>query len=231
MAIPRKIVSDDVRETFGGVTYAISGELVPVLQVDLGGIPVYFEHHILLWKDPSVNIKLKPLKGAFKRMISGVPVFLTMTDGTGRISFSRDGVGQVIALHLKPGETIDVREHQFLAATDNVAYNFTRVKGVANLLLGGTGFFIDTFHSPDDHGIRWLHGYGNLFEVKLEPNEQIDVEPGGWVYKDQTVQMETKFQGLSSGLFGGAGQVTWNRFTGPGRLGIQSMSMYLPTAN
>ena len=48
-------------------------------------------------------------------------------------------------MHLKPGQTLDVREHQFLAATDQLDYTFTRVKGVANMLLGGTGFFIDTF--------------------------------------------------------------------------------------
>jgi uncharacterized protein (AIM24 family) len=40
--------------------------------------------------------------------------------------------------------------------------------------------------------------------------------------------METKFQSLSAGLFGSGGQVTWNRFTGPGKIGIQSMSLYIP---
>jgi uncharacterized protein (AIM24 family) len=30
-------------------------------------------------------------------------------------------------------------------------------------------------------------------------------------------------------LFGSSGQLTWNRFQGPGRVGLQSMSVYLPT--
>ena len=42
-------------ETFAGVTYHVDGELVPVLTVELSGIPVYFEHHILLWKDPRLR--------------------------------------------------------------------------------------------------------------------------------------------------------------------------------
>jgi uncharacterized protein (AIM24 family) len=29
--------------------------------------------------------------------------------------------------------------------------------------------------------------------------------------------------GLKSGMFGGGGKLTWNRFTGPGRLAIQTM--------
>jgi uncharacterized protein (AIM24 family) len=124
---------------------------------------------------------------------------------------------------------VDVREHQFLAATATVDYSFTRVRGASNILLGGTGFFIDTFFCPQQPGVVWLHGYGNVFEVTLQPGEQIDIEPGGWIYKDRTVQMDTIFQRLSTGLFAGAGQIFWNRFTGPGRVALQSMYLHLPT--
>jgi hypothetical protein len=31
-------------ETFAGVTYHIEGELVPMLHLELSGMPVYFEH-------------------------------------------------------------------------------------------------------------------------------------------------------------------------------------------
>jgi uncharacterized protein (AIM24 family) len=57
----------------------------------------------------------------------------------------------------------------------------------------------------------------------------IDIEPGGWVYKDPTVQMETQFQRLSTGLLASAGHVVWNRLTGPGRVAIQSMALHMPT--
>ena len=53
--------------------------------------------------------------------------------------------------------------------------------------------------------------------------EQIDVEPGAWLYKDPTVTMEAVTMGLKSGIMGGGGKLTWNRFTGPGRLAIQTM--------
>ena len=98
------------------------------------------------------------------------------------------------------------------------------------MLLGGTGFFIDKFHCTRGEGVVWLHGYGNVFEVVLGPGQSFDIEPGGWIYKDTTVQMETEFQKLSAGVFASAGQLVWNRFTGPGRVGIQSMYIHYPTA-
>ncbi len=100
---------------------------------------------------------------------------------------------------------------------------------IGNILFGGTGFFIDTFSARHQEGILWLHGYGNVFEVTLKPGEQIDIEPGGWIYKDRTVQMEAKFQKLTAGLFAGTGRIVWNRFTGPGRIGLQSMYLHMPT--
>jgi len=227
MAVPAQLPTSALNETFGGVTYHIEGELVPVLHLELGSVGVYFEHHILLWKDPAVQVELRPLKGAFKRMLAGMPFLLTSARGPGRIAFSRDGVGHVFALHFKPGLAVDVREHQWLAATNNIDYTFTRVKGAANILLGGTGFFIDTFSCQSQEGILWLHGYGNVFEVTLAPGEEIDIEPGGWIYKDRTVQMQTIYQKLTTGLFGGAGQIFWNRFTGPGKIALQSMYLHL----
>jgi uncharacterized protein (AIM24 family) len=55
----------------GDVAVRIEGELVPVVDVALGGREnVYFEHHVLLWKEPQVSIDLKPLKGAVKRALA-----------------------------------------------------------------------------------------------------------------------------------------------------------------
>ena len=110
-----------------------------------------------------------------------------------------------------------------------IDFTFTRVQGVANILFGGTGFFIDTFSCTHSEGILWLHGYGNVFEVQLGAGEQLDIEPGGWIYKDRTVRMETEFQRLTTGLLASAAQLAWNRFTGPGRVGLQSMYLHLAT--
>ncbi len=169
----------------GDIAVRIEGELVPVVDVELGGREnIYFEHHVLLWKQPQVTIGLKQLKGAVKRVFAGLQIFVTQAAGPGNISFSRDAPGQIVALQLQPGEEIHVREHQFLLATDGVAYDFFRVKGVANILFGGTGFFIDRFVSGGGAGLLLVHGYGNVFTKVLAPGESIDVEPGAFLWKD-----------------------------------------------
>jgi uncharacterized protein (AIM24 family) len=216
--------------TAPGVTYRIEGELVPVLHMRLdGAVPVYFEHHVLLWKYPTLQIGLHPLKKGLKRRVfGGMPLIQLEAQSAGEIAFSRDASGHVAALHLQPGEGIIVREHQFLAATGGVQYDYSRIKGFANMLYGG-GFFVDEFIAADHEGVVWIHGYGNLFEKTLEPGETIDVEPGGWVYRDHTVQMQQEIMSFKTGLLGsGAGQLIFNRFSGPGRICLQSAYFHPP---
>ncbi len=230
MERPKILPTSATDEMFAGVRYHLDGELVPMLTVELPpGGAVYFEHHVLLWKHPHMNIGIRPMQGMLKRMIAGMQIFVTEASGPGQIAFSRDGAGHIVPIHLKVGEELHVREHQFLAATGNLDYTFERVKGVANVLFGGTGFFIDKFHGHKGDGILWLHGYGNVFEKVLAPGESIDVEPGGWLYKDPTVTMATNMARLTTGVFAGFNLVL-NRFTGPGRLGLQSMYLHMPSS-
>jgi uncharacterized protein (AIM24 family) len=228
---PRKISASTGVVQFAGIQYSIEGENVPVLVVDLNGQQgLYFEHCILLWKHPSVNIGMHKMKHAFRRIVAGLQIFMTEAVGVGSIGFSRDGPGQIVPIHLKHGQTIIVRENQFLAATSNIDYSFTRVKGVASMLMGESGYFMDTFTAAHGDGILWLHGYGNVFTKTLMNGESIDVEPGGWLFFDPSVQMTTSAQNLSTGLLASFNFIT-NRFTGPGNVGIQSMYLHLPTQN
>jgi len=233
MPTPPTILPTKIDEGTGpGLTYRIEGELVPVLHVRTdGSLPIFFEHHVILWKDPAMQVGMHHLQGAFKRVIAGMPVFMTETQSRGEVAFSRDDPGHVLSMHLRPGQSILVREHQFLAATGNVDYTFNRVKGVSNMLFGGTGFFVDRFEARGSEGIVWLHGYGNVFEKVLDPGEAIDIEAGGWIYRDENVPMQQQVYGLKTGIFGGAGNLVFNRFTGPGRVGIQSAYVHLPTEN
>ncbi|MGI0091313.1 MAG: AIM24 family protein [Nitrososphaerales archaeon] len=215
-----------IATSFGSIKVITSGELVPVAEVSLAqGDSIFFEHHIFLWKDPTVTITAKAMKGVGKRMLAGLPVYVTEAHGPGRIAFSRDAPGQIIHLELKPGSAIHVREHQFLFSTSGVNYSYYRVKGLSSMLYGGTGLFVDTFEGS---GILALHGYGNVFTKNLSSGEVLDVEPGGFLYKDAQVQISTNSMGLKSGLFGGF-TFMMNRFTGPGRLVIQSMPFHMAT--
>jgi uncharacterized protein (AIM24 family) len=65
--------------------------------------------------------------------------------------------------------------------------------------------------------------------ARLAAAESIDIEPGGWLYKDTSVKMDTVIDRLTSGLFGANTNLILNRFTGPGRVGIQSMYLHYQT--
>jgi uncharacterized protein (AIM24 family) len=233
MQQPPTLLPTQVEQGVGpGLTYRIDGDLVPVLHLQLdGSMRVYFEHHVILWKDPALIVGLHPLAKGFKRVVAGMSIFMTEAQAGGEIAFSRDQPGHVLSLHLQPGQAIQVREHQLLAATGNVDYTYNRVKGVSNMLFGGTGLFIDRFEAKDREGVVWLHGFGNVFEKTLDAGEAIDVEAGGWIYRDVDVDMQQHLYGLKTGVFGGSGNLVFNRFTGPGRVGIQSGYEHLPTEN
>jgi uncharacterized protein (AIM24 family) len=223
MRMPEQIPPAAKDESFAGVSYHVRGELVPQLQIEIGDQQVMFEHHVLLWKTTPLDIELRKLPGGIKRKIAGLDFFITKTKGKGTIAFSRDSPGQMVPLHLSQGQELHVREHQFVAATDNLDYTFERVKGVRNMLFGGSGFFIDKFSATHGDALVWLHGHGNVFLAELGPGEQLDVEAGAWLYKDPAVKLEAITLGLKMGMFGGGGKLTWNRFTGPGRLALQTM--------
>ena len=208
-------------EQFAGVTYHVEGELVPVLRIELGGVPVYFEHHILLWKDESVPLSSLPTNGP-KRSLGGMPHIVTLANGPGRIAFSRDAPGELVVLPLHPGMELDVREHAFLLASHSIQYSFVRIKGLVNLLHGGSGMFMDRFVTAQYPGLLMLHGNGNVLERVLRPGEKILVEPGGFLYKDSSVGMNAVQMPLKTGMFGRHGMYL-AEMTGPGRVGIQSM--------
>jgi uncharacterized protein (AIM24 family) len=203
----------------------VEGELVPVTEIALGqGDAVYFEHHVLLWKDEATPISAMPTGGGMKRVLGGMPFVLTLAHGPGRVAFSRDQPGELVVLPLHPGMELDVREHAFLLASHTIGYSFVRIQGLANVLHGGNGMYLDRFVTAGAPGLLALHGYGNVFERYLRPGEKIMVEPGGFLYKDASVTMQAVQMPVKTGLMRRGMYLA--EMTGPGRVGIQSMYVH-----
>ncbi len=87
---------------------------------------------------------------------------------------------------------------------------------------------MDRFITTSTPGLLILHGYGNVFERRLGAGESIMVEPGAFLYKDSSVNMDVEFQKLGAGFFGGS-TMSMAKLTGPGRVGIQSMYVHHKT--
>jgi uncharacterized protein (AIM24 family) len=211
---------------FGSSTCQVEGEVVPVAEINLGpGDSIFFEHHVMLWKNEEVPLSLLQISGGLKRAFAGMPFLISVATGPGRIAFSRDATGELVVLPLHPSMELDVREHAFLLCSHHISYSFVRVKGLTNILFGGQGMYMDRFVATNTPGLLILHGYGNVFERRLGAGESIMVEPGAFLYKDSSVTMDVEFQKLGTGFFGGT-TMSLARMTGPGRVGIQSMYVH-----
>ncbi len=211
---------------FGSSTCQVEGEVVPVAEINLGrGDSIFFEHHVMLWKNEEVPLSLLQISGGLKRAFAGMPFLISVATGPGRIAFSRDATGELVVLPLHPSMELDVREHAFLLCSHHISYSFVRVKGLTNILFGGQGMYMDRFVATNTPGLLILHGYGNVFERRLAAGESIMVEPGAFLYKDSSVTMDVEFQKLGTGFFGGT-TMSLARMTGPGRVGIQSMYVH-----
>ena len=213
---------------FGNSSCQVEGEIVPVAEITLGpGDSVFFEHHVLLWKEDMVPMSVMPLSGGAKRLFAGMPFIVSIAQGPGRVAFSRDATGELVVLPLHPGMELDVREHAFLVASHHIDYTYVQIKGLRNILFGGQGMFMDRFVTTSAPGLLLLHGYGNVFERTLAAGETILIEPGAFLYKDASVTMNVQSIKLTSGLFGvGGTSMNLAQISGPGRVGIQSMYVH-----
>ncbi len=211
---------------FSSSTCQVEGEIVPAAEINLGpGDSIFFEHHVMLWKEEAVGMSVMNLSGGMKRAFAGMPFIISVATGPGRIAFSRDATGELVVLPLHQGMELDVREHAFLLSSHQISYSFVRVKGLSNILFGGQGMYMDRFVTSGESGLLILHGYGNVFERRLKAGESIMLEPGAFLYKDSSVTMNVEFQKIGTGLFGGR-NMSLAKMTGPGRIGIQSMYVH-----
>lgn len=225
---------DMAKLQFGNSVCQIEGLYVPVADMNLAaGDGVYFAHHVLLWKDPQVNITTMSLAGGWKRMFAGLPLVMTQAQGPGHIAFSRDEPGETIALPIHPGQSIDVREHLFLAATGNVGYDwfntnvwFTTKSGDDTETHYPVGMFMDRFSASQTPGLLLLHAGGNVFVRQLADHQSILVKPTALIFKEPTVQMHLHFEHPNTGfsLWGSwSNRYMFLRLTGPGRVAVQSV--------
>jgi uncharacterized protein (AIM24 family) len=214
MPVPEPLPTGVQDESFAGVTYHVRGERVPELQIDLGDAAVMFEPRLLLWKETGVRIEARKAGNGAKRHNG-----LVRAAGPGRIAFSRGSTGQCVPLHLRQGEQLHVREGQLTAATDTVGNGYEPLPAA-----------MDTFTAADGDALVWLHGRGNVFAVALADGEQLDVQEGCWLFKDPAVALELVDTDLKWGRFGAGDKLTCHRFTGPGRLGIQTLCSAEPLA-
>jgi uncharacterized protein (AIM24 family) len=118
-------IPDMARIQFGQSSCQVEGMYVPVADMKLAaGDHVYFSHHVLLWQDESVELSTLPMRDGWSRTMAGMPLVMLDATGPGHIAFSRDAPGELLAVPLQAGASVDVRENHFLVATGAVSYDW-----------------------------------------------------------------------------------------------------------
>lgn len=188
-AAPR--LRDLTEFSFDGSRIQIDGTIVPVVDVELGPQDsIFFEHHAMLWKDDETAMSVMDAPGGAKRMLGDLPFVLSVARGPGRVSCSRDAPGELIVLPVEPGQEFDVREHAMLLATSTLTYSFEKLGGLKATLAVGSGMYLERYVAAGSSGLVVLHGYGNVLDRTLAEGETIEVEPGGFLYKESSVAIE-----------------------------------------
>ena len=226
---------DMARLQFGNSSCQIEGDYVPVAEFRLAREDsLYFAHHVLLWKDTDLRLSLHPIKGFLRRIFAGMSLILSNAQGPGHLAFSRDAPGELIALPLQPGESVDVREKLFLVATGQVTYDWLRTKiwyttrseKKKNRTHYPVGRFMDRFSAQSTPGLLLLHAAGNVFVRNLASGQNILIRPTALLFKDPAVRMQLHFEQPRGGFQTPGSQwnrCIWLRLTGPGRIAAQSV--------
>ena len=172
---------------------------------------VYFTHHVLLWKDPQVNITTMPLKGAWKRMLAGMPLIMTQAQGPGHIAFSRDAPGELMALPIQPGQSVDVREHHLPGGHRQRGVRLVPDQHLVHAPSSGDdnethyplGMFMDRFSAPrQTRACCCCTPAATSSCATWRPAQTILVKPTALIFKDPAVQMQLHFEHPPRGFSG-----------------------------
>ncbi|HZL38245.1 MAG TPA: AIM24 family protein [Tepidisphaeraceae bacterium] len=221
-------IKDMARLRVGSSTCQIEGSYVPVADFNLAhGDSVYFSSHMMLWRDVELVVQPLVLPQAINRWFSGLQVVISEAAGPGHIALSFDEPGEIIAVPLQPGQSIDVREHAFLAATHQVSYDWAPTGACFYTGSGedqkphfATGQYLDRFAAAEKPGLLLLHAGGNAFIRDLRDGEWLLVRPGSFLFKDLSVRMGMHMDLIQRTV--GWQQFIWLQLVGPGRVAVQS---------
>jgi len=221
-------IRDMARIRFGQSECQITGSYVPVAEMTLApSDQVYFSHHVLLWTDPATQLAARQMEKGWDRKRAGMPLCMMEASGPGHIAFSDDDPGELIAVPLEKGQSIDVAENHFLVATASLTYQWLNTVIWWEIGTGNErewffprGRYVDRF-TAQERGLLLLHARGNTFIRDLGDGERIYVVPRALVYKDPKVSLNMHMERPASPR-GHWQIIPMIRLVGPGRVAIQS---------
>ena len=225
MHLPEPIPPSAHDETFAGVTYHIRGELVPELQIEIGDAAGDVRApRAAVEGDTARRSSCASSRAGSSARSPASTSSSRRPRAPGRIAFSRDSPGQCVPLHLDAGRgprraraPVHRRDRQprlQLRAHQGRPQHAARRLG----LLHG--------QVPGDRRRRArvaARPRQRVPRASSEPASSSTSRPAPGSTRTRPSSSKSVTLGLKTGIFGGGGKLTWNRFTGPGRLAIQTL--------
>jgi uncharacterized protein (AIM24 family) len=234
--VEQPAIRDMAKIQFGQSHCEIAGTTVPVAEFTLApNDAIYFGHHVLLWADPGTQLDTLRMANNWNRRLAGMPLIMMQAFGPGHVALSDNHAGEVVALPLRHGQRMWVREHRFLCATGGIHYTWDYTGVYYETGTGDDreyhypmGEFGDEFSARDGHGLLLLHAPGNVFIRDLQHGESLIIQPSALLYRDLSVRMNLHLEYPRN-----MGFAFWNnrwsyrnilvRLHGPGRVAVQSV--------
>ena len=233
--VEQPAIRDMARIQFEHSYCHIECTLVPSADFALAqGEGVVFSHHTYLWSQPGTHLEPWSRGSFFTRSFAGMPLVLMRASGPGHVALSEDRPGEVVALPIPAGAGFLVREHSFLALSENLDFTWQNSPVWLAVRNGNEteyeyplGAYLDVFYAGHGRpGLLLLHTPGNLFVRDLAAGQSILVQPGSWVYSDASVNFSLHVEYPASGAYVWSSyeyRTVWLRLQGPGRVAVRSI--------
>jgi uncharacterized protein (TIGR00266 family) len=188
---------------------------------------VWVEAGAMAAMDPWIEMKSRMKGGLMKgigRMLGGESLFLSEFTPKGRAGelLLAPGVPGDVQHYALSGNSLMLQSSGFVACSPDIELN-TKFQGMKGFFSGESLFLVKASGTGD----LWFSSYGAILEIPVEGDYVVDT--GYIVAFEDTLKYSVElmgglsFRSLRTGIFGGEGLVC--RFTGQGRLWIQSRQM------
>ena len=206
--------------------YDISGTTMQTVSIDLvRGEKLYSQTATMAWMSEAIRMDTHTGGGLFaglKRAVSGGGLFITefTADADGYVAFAPRFPGQIVAVQLVTGQTLNCRKETFLCAESSVTLDIAFQQRLGAGFFAGEGFVMQRVTGP---GMVFLDLSGEVVEKTLSPGERLFVHAGHIGIQEPSVDIDIRMmRGFRNILFGGEG-LFLATLTGPGKVWLQSM--------
>ena len=206
--------------------YDITGTTMQTVAIDLAaGERLFSQTATMAWMSDGIRMDTHTGGGIFaglKRAVSGGGLFVTefSADTDGHVAFAPRFPGQIVAVQLVTGQTLNCRKETFLCAESSVTLDIAFQQRLGAGFFAGEGFVMQRVTGP---GMVFLDLSGEVVEKTLSPGERLHVHAGHIGMQEPSVDIDIRMmRGFRNILFGGEG-LFLATLTGPGKVWLQSM--------